>query len=60
MNVFYNLYPARETRGSSPGMCSPTVDGIYSIRRGQSDEDVGNSSASRGVRTWHILAQLIT
>ena len=27
MNEFYNLYPARETRGSSPGVYSPAVDG---------------------------------
>ena len=25
MNEFYNLYSARETRGSSPGMYSPAV-----------------------------------
>ena len=27
LNEFYNLYPARETRGSSPGVYSSVVDG---------------------------------
>ena len=59
LNEFYNLYPAGETRGSSPGMYSPAVDGVYSVRRWQSGKDVGNYSTSRGVRTWRILAQVI-
>ena len=28
MNEFYNLYPARETQGSSPGVYSPAVSGV--------------------------------
>ena len=27
INEFYNLYPARETRGSRPGVYSPAGDG---------------------------------
>ena len=27
LNEFYNFYPARENRGSSPGVYSPAVDG---------------------------------
>ena len=27
LNEFYNLRPARETQGSSPGVYSPAVDG---------------------------------
>ena len=60
LNEFYNLYPARETRGSSPGVYSPAVDGNYSIRQWQSGKDVGNYSTSRVVKTWRILSQVIT
>ena len=60
MTEFYNLYPARETRGSSPRMYSPADDGNYFVRQGQSGKDVGNYSTSHGVRTWRILAQVIT
>ena len=61
MNQFYNLYLARETRGSSPGVYYPTVDGQaqgYILRRslvinplGNDSPDVGNYSTSREVRT---------
>ena len=40
-------------------MYSPAVDHVYSIRRWQSGNNVGIYSTSRGVRNWHILAQVI-
>ena len=60
MNEFYNLYSAGETGGSSPGIYSPAVDCNYSVRQWQSGKDLGNYYTSRGVRTWRILAQIIT
>ena len=60
MDEFYNLYPAHEIRGSSPGVYSPAVDGNKSVRQEESGKDIGNYSTSRGERTWHILAQVIT
>ena len=59
MNEFYNLYPAREIRRSSPRV-SPTVDCVWSVRRWLSGKDVCNYSTSRRMRTWRILDQVIT
>ena len=58
LNEFYNLYHALETRGLSPWVYPPVVDGNNPL--GIDSQDIDNYSTSRGVRTWRILAQVIT
>ena len=54
------ILSARETRGTSRGVYSLAVDGNSSVRQWQFGKDVGTYCTSRGVRTWRILAQVIT
>ena len=60
MNKFYNLYSTRETRGSIPRVILQWSMVFNPLGDIQSGKDVGNNSTCRAVRTWHILAQVIT
>ena len=58
MNEFYNLYPTRETRGSSQWVYSSAFDAVSSDRWWQSSKAVSNSSTYRGVRTKAVNTRI--
>ena len=53
-----NLLPTHETTGSSPWVVFSGGHSCF-IRTVLSGKDMGNYATSRGVKTWHILAQII-
>ena len=57
---FIIYIPPIKNRGSNPGVYSPAVDDVYSVRRWQPGRNVKKNFSSRRVRTRSILAQVLT